>query len=231
MIRRLNQRGNHALIALVTILVLGGLGASGYAVSQRLKNTAGEKADTGSTNASLEIKTFDDCKKAEGSVVMESFPERCKTADGREFTADVDAESDPASYLTIKEWKVRIKTGDLGAYYKIDVESPDSLTVYATAADEITGPAGKSCKGEYIAYLKKLPAGDPYWTENPESGLFATRRTLGDTMYAVATKKQYGPECFDDGKSADYATDMTTVTKFQDVVDDFKADFMSIESY
>ena len=147
-------------------------------------------------------------------------------------------------YLTIKEWSVKIPLSATvaGAYYEVDKDTtqsatdPTYLNVYSKETDALTGLAGVSCKGEYIAYLVRLPKDDPKWQpqktidDDNVSGLFGSRTVIGDYKYAVATHKQYGPPCFQTKTTGDYVEDTATSKKFSDVVTAFSADFKKIQA-
>jgi hypothetical protein len=65
------------------------------------------------------IKSFDDCKKATGSKIQESYPEVCVTNTGQKFTNSTQ------NYLVIKEWGIRAAyNSDLMLEYKIDPSTP-----------------------------------------------------------------------------------------------------------
>jgi hypothetical protein len=144
--------------------------------------------------------------------------------------------------LVIKEWGVEIplSSKDSGAYYTVDTDTkqnisdPTNLTVYAKEIDALVGPTGKSCEGEYIAYLLRLPSSDARWQpaqtvdDGNVSPLFGKRIVIGDYRYAIATKKSYGPECFENNTTGDYVADATTSQQFADVVSAFVEDFQGI---
>lgn len=149
----------------------------------------------------------------------------------------------PKSYLTIAEWgvKVPLSLQDEGAYYSSSDSTspaggnPTYLNVYAKEADAIVGPSGASCKGEYIAFLMRLPTSDPLWSgvgddDSTSIGLFTERKQIGDYTYAIATKKQYGPDCFNSGTAGNYQVDDASANKFAAVVNAFKSDFQKVSA-
>jgi len=91
------------LIALL-IIVLGIVGGGGYYVWH--KNH--EKKNTGSSNSqtkqTAKITNYDECLKADGSIVQDSYPATCVTRDKQRFTQPVEQK-----YLTIKEWGVKMQ--------------------------------------------------------------------------------------------------------------------------
>ena len=108
------------------------------------------------------IRTFDDCKNA-GYPVMESFPERCMTPDGRSFTADASPQEiyitgtitclphrDQEGPQTL-ECAYGLKTDD-GIYYALSDSDPDygNLTKAGTGDRVvINGIFRPSDKGNY----------------------------------------------------------------------------------
>jgi hypothetical protein len=148
-------------------------------------------------------------------------------------------------YLLVPEWGVKIplSASDAGAYYELDTSieqpasNPTNFIVYTKEADALTSPIGVSCKGEYVAYMLRLPKDDPRWqpstdaTDGNVSPLFGIRTIVGDYQYAVSTKKQYGPQCWaTSAKDADYQVDEATAQKFNDIARAFAADFKNIQA-
>jgi hypothetical protein len=169
------------------------------------------------------------------------YPDSFKNKYPQNYQAYLNSQQ---KYLVIKEWGVKIPLSvtDSGAYYKVSADikqsatNPTNLVVYSTQSDNITGPAGVSCKGEYVAYLLRLPANDPKWqpSENVLDGnvspLYFERKVVGAYKYAIATHKEYGPACWEATKANTYTADQATSQKFENVVSAFTADFKSIVS-
>lgn len=146
--------------------------------------------------------------------------------------------------LEIKEWDVKIplKSTDKGMYYVVDsdieqsITNPTSITIFSKDIDALVGPTGESCKGEYAAYLLRLPVNDPKWQpaatvdDGNVSPLYSPRITVGDYKYAIATKKQYGPKCFEKMVDGDYLQDEATAGKFNQIVTDFTSDFSDLKA-
>lgn len=133
-------------------------------------------------------------------------------------------------YLTITDMHVKIKLSKMtaGATYSYLSDSPDAVSVTTPVSDAIVGPAGKACKGEYVAYISRTAKGTD--VSNGEAALFSEDTTIGNYTYRIATKKQYGPECFETSatKGDPYVSDTATAQKFADVVIAFKEDFKTI---
>jgi hypothetical protein len=231
------QKGFSTVEGLLVVIIVLLIGFIGYYVwhSNRQTDKVLDTSKTGSSSTA--INSFADCKMAAGSIVQESFPEKCVTKDGKSFTQPTKTPT--TKYLVIKEWGVKIPLGgpDSSTYYKLSPNidqstvNPTNLDVYSTATDSLIGPAGISCKGEYIAFLVRLSPNDPAWQPDgtdSDLSLFGERKVIGDYQYAIATKKEYGPECFERSQTGDYEVDTDTATAFGKVVDTFKADFKNI---
>jgi len=241
-----NQKGFATVEAVLVVIIIAIVGFTGWFAWHSKKsadsslNAANKSAQTTVPKTTVKaVTSFADCKAAKGSKTLTTYPEQCVTKDGKTFT---DKTQSTQKYLIIKEWGVRIplSAADSGAYYKIDPTvqqssvSPTNLTVYATQIDNLAGPAGVSCAGEYIAYLLRLPVNDLRWQPSASiddgnvSPLFGNRTAVGDYRYAIATKKQYGPECWETSKTGDYIPDTATSQKFGNIVSAFTADFKNI---
>jgi type II secretory pathway pseudopilin PulG len=205
-----NQKGFAVLEGLLVLIIIGMLAGIGWYVMRASKNT--------------------------NNILNSASTSSTKSAAKKTSSAGA------TKYLSIDEWGVKIPLSekDQGAYYKVDTDlspsqtDPTNITVYASEIDDLTGPAGISCKGEYVAYLIRLPKDDPKWQESKTvddgnvSPLFGNRTVVGSYKYAVATKKQYGPGCWATSKTGGYDVDAATSQKFADVVSAFSNDFKSI---
>ncbi len=210
---KLHQKGIGAVEVLLVSLIVAILGGTGYYVYHANK-TSNDTLNSAAKDASGNPK----------------------------FSAKKSSSTSNQQYLTIKEWGVKIplSTADAGAYYKLDSNTqqssadPTNLTVYASEVDNLVGPTGTSCKGEYVAYLLRLPTNDSKWqpskTEDDGnvSPLFGERTDIGNYRYAIATKKSYGPACWETSKTGGYNPDPTTSEQFAKVVGTFASDFKNI---
>ncbi len=242
----MKEKGFAAVETILILIVIVIIGGTGYYVWHANQNTTKALSDANAASQSSiktkKITTFEECKKATGSNMLMTYPEQCVTKDGKTFT-DLSQQI-ATKYLTIKEWGVKIplSSSDVGAYYKVDTtpkqspSDPDNASVYATEVDNLIGPAGISCKGEYIAFVLRLPSDSPKWQTSTSvddgnvSPLYGERTVVGKYRYAIATKKEYGPECFETSKTGDYNVDATTSQKFADIVNAFFADFKNISA-
>jgi type II secretory pathway pseudopilin PulG len=200
-----SQDGFSAVEGLLIIIIIGILGGVGWYVWNSQKQV--DKTYSQTANSSVSPKT----KNTSSSAALDSSP----------------------SYFVIKEWGVKVPVTDSNVkyYYKFDKSYSTIINVYSQKADGIVGPKGVSCKEEYIAYVLRLEASSPDWND-PEkvSPLFDHKITIGKYAFAVATKKEYGPDCFDAGSNNNYVTDQTTSAKFDAIVSQFVKDFQSIKA-
>lgn len=144
--------------------------------------------------------------------------------------------------LSIKEWgvKIRLSSATAGAYYMVDPNAPQTSTypehfvVYSKDVDALVGSNGVSCKGEYIAYIKRLPKDDPAWQPSQTiddgrvSTLFRNRIDIAGFRYAVSTYRGYAAACF--GASANTNSNDATAQKLHDIAQTFAEDFKSIRA-
>lgn len=223
--KNINQNGFSAVVYLIAVVVLSVIGFAGWRVinnevpvENMSEPVVTEEVDIASDNISDELS--EEKNMAPTEIVKKSE-------------------------LVIFEWGVKIPLSDLvgGAYYKVTTDfeqsatDPESLTVYTQESDNLVGPAGITCRGEYIAYLIRLPIDDSRWqpqkdiTDDNVSELFGKRTDIGNYRYAIATKKQYGPECFIVATGLDtYTPDEATMQKFNEITDTFESDFSAITS-
>jgi hypothetical protein len=207
--KKFDQRGTGIVEVLLILVIVGMVGFVGWYVWNS-KKSADKTLQQAASQTSV-------------GIIKKSSPTKDKT-----------------KYLEIKEWGVKVKLSekDAGAYYKMrtdEFSDVDSAGVakyadaYTSESDAIVGPTGVSCKGEYIAILMRMSAEDSDWQAAETKGLFTAPVQVGTYKYALATKKQYGPECFKSATSDDYVPSNETAAKFDDVVQAFKADFTSVE--
>lgn len=82
------QKGSALLIVIIVVVVLAVVGGLGFLF---WKNFMASK-DTSNTKI---ISSFEECKSAPGSFLLETYPEQCKTTDGQTFTGPSDQVVDP----------------------------------------------------------------------------------------------------------------------------------------
>src|SRR2546423_227179 len=107
------QGGFMAIEVALLLVIVGLIGGTGYYVwhSTSQTNKTLTNASDVSQNApkvtAKTIKTFDDCKKAAGSKIQETFPEVCVTKNGKSY---VNSKQKAASVSLPAEDKYSIKT-------------------------------------------------------------------------------------------------------------------------
>ena len=136
--------------------------------------------------------------------------------------------------LSIKEWNVVIplKQSRPGIYYKTQPADNTNtfFDIFSTEADAISGPNKKSCKGESIANIMRLPKNDSRWDDPQFVQESHGRVVIGDYGYDVAYHKQYVPPCFDGEKPGTASADTVTGKKFNAISQLFVEDFKSIHA-
>jgi uncharacterized protein (UPF0333 family) len=190
------------LLITIIVAILGGVGWYVWNSQKEVDKTYSQTA-----NSSVSPKS----KNSTNSAALDSSP----------------------NYFVIKEWGVKLPVTDSNDkyYYKFDKNDSTFINVYSQNADGVVGPKGVSCKGEYIAFVLRLEPSSSDWNDPDKvSPLFEHKTTVGKYAYAVATKKQYGPECFNSGSSNNYVADQTTSAKFDAIVSQFVKDFQSIKA-
>ncbi len=180
----------HVAILLVAV-ILAAIGFSGWWVwHNNHKKTTNSPVVT--------VKSFDGCKKAAGSKLLETFPEQCVTKDGVTFTGP--SAQTTQQYFTIKEWGVKFKTNEdnKDAYYVFYENTKQYLYLDSTDLDSLKAYDGSSCKGEYIAILGQYKKDDPALNDPATLGPVGEQKTVGDYVYTFSTKKQYAAACLFD---------------------------------
>lgn len=116
---RLDQRGFTAWEALLIAVVVGVVGFTGFFVwqSQREVNKTYDDAPKAQDPPAYEKNStqqdFENCKKAEGSRMLETYPEQCITKDGKTYiTSALTAtqEENSKNYLVISQWGIKLDT-------------------------------------------------------------------------------------------------------------------------
>jgi hypothetical protein len=113
-----SQKGFAIVEVLLIVVALVILGFTGWFVYHS-KQTADKTLS--STNDAA-VKSFDDCKEAAGSKMLETYPEQCMTKDGKSFTGPGQS----LNYLVIKEWNIKIEITDpalVNARYAVSTTS------------------------------------------------------------------------------------------------------------
>lgn len=101
----LSQNGfAHMGLVLLIVVVLGTVGGGGYYIWHKNQDKKKSSNTSQSQNKTAKITTYEECTKAEGSKIQESYPATCVTKDNQRFTQPVEQK-----YLTIKEWGIKMQ--------------------------------------------------------------------------------------------------------------------------
>ncbi len=107
------QKGFSAVEGLLVIVIAGIVGFTGWFVWHSQQST--NKLDTQTLSDSKppqpsakKVNSYEDCIKAAGSIMQETYPQVCVTKDGKHFTQPVAQAKHSINYLTLKEWGVKI---------------------------------------------------------------------------------------------------------------------------
>jgi hypothetical protein len=123
-----------ALGVVMAMMILGVLVFTGWYAyhSQQVANTSLQSANKVSRDIPkvAPITTFDACKKAAGSKMLQTYPEQCVTKAGKSFT-----DTTQAQYMVIKEWNVKMPlTANIrDAYYVINPDLPSAAYLSLTS--------------------------------------------------------------------------------------------------
>ncbi len=121
------QSGFSPVESLLVIVAVFIVAFTGWFVWHSVNNTKKTNDQTVSDSSPPQssgnrITTYDECTKASGSKIQETYPQICVTKDGKHFTQDTSEGSKTSSYLIVKEWGVKIplSTNTMDAYYEKD---------------------------------------------------------------------------------------------------------------
>lgn len=240
---KLNAKAFATIEAILIVVILAILGGTGYYV-YHAKKVANDTLSSAAKDASGSPKyaakkaaatDFASCKSAPGSVMQETYPEKCVTKDGKSFTDTSQATQ--TSYLAISEWNVKLMIPASQAtdmfYYKIDASDSQTANIYATAAKSIVGPTGKNCGDEYVAFIYRVANDDPSLKQQGTDAFdpSAPHQVIGSYTYYPSAQKNYGPSCFAQTNSSnDYQEDDATAAKFAQLRTDISKDLDTIQS-
>lgn len=221
-----NQKGIGAIEALLILVIVGLIGFVGWYVwhsKNQANNTYAGICQIGvdsPCNAPQyqTIKTFDDCKKATGSKTLETYPETCVTRDGKYYySTNYDFTTVKNGYLVISDWGVRLKVASDMSDFK--VEKPQT--------------SGYSKTDQYTNIV--APSLDANWKCVPNHGY---KGSIG-SIYKTDQAKRAGPyEPLATKKIGNFTysfeiggSNCTTDPLFQHYVDEFKQQFILLESF
>lgn len=88
--KKLDNRGFGIVEALMAIVIVIAIGFVGWFVWHSKQSATAENGRT--PTAIIDVKTFDECKEAAGSRVLDTYPIQCVTKAGKTFTGPVQAQ-------------------------------------------------------------------------------------------------------------------------------------------
>lgn len=156
------QSGHVVLIVAIIIIVIGVLGLLGWFFWQNFNKASGSA-----------VTTFEQCKTAPGSKILETYPEQCVTSDGRSFTGPTNEDKvAKKTYCTKAEkicfeyrddWvitELAIEGAEPGAKAdRIEIASPNREMILTLESG--IGGLGGSCPDEFkvpVTVLEATPA-------------------------------------------------------------------------
>jgi Tfp pilus assembly protein PilV len=175
---RRNQQGFSVVEGLLILVIVGILGFTGWFVwhARQTADKTLSSADksAGGTIKATKINSFEACKKASGSKMLETYPEQCVAKDGKTFT-------DPGQslkYISIKEWGVKLALPDADKVtYKID-DSSISISLKSSVTSI------ESCQDLNIGIIRDEPKDSVmYSAENTKTVAEHTYRLTGNPQY------------------------------------------------
>ncbi|HVW23379.1 MAG TPA: hypothetical protein VHB51_02775 [Candidatus Saccharimonadales bacterium] len=145
--KKLNDRGVslvEGLLIAVIVLLIGLIGYYVWHANQTASETLTDSSKSTTPKFGLSsIKSFEDCKKAAGSKLLETFPEQCVTKSGKKFVDTQTSSTASQKTYTNKEygfsfkypttWKLVTDLKDMGRGGNegtIYVASPSGTKVY-----------------------------------------------------------------------------------------------------
>jgi hypothetical protein len=171
--KKLDKKGFAAIEAVLIVVVLGILGFTGWFVWHAKQNTddslnKAASSQQGIVKASSKATDFASCKAATGSTLLESYPEKCVTKDGKSFIDTSGTMPVEKPYLTIKELSIMLplSTGITDAYYYFANNSAylsvhsldgtacaaDKTSIGAISTTDVASAATQKVNGKNYAY-------------------------------------------------------------------------------
>jgi len=116
------QQGS-ALLVIIIVVVVVLLGALGFVFWNNFLSKG---------TSTVAVASFEDCKKQSGSIMLETYPEQCKTTDGKTFTGPSDQVTTPPVEL-----KTYCAEGE-----RLCFDYPATWAVTKNDQNDIGAPAG-----------------------------------------------------------------------------------------
>ncbi len=105
--RRQNEQGFTPLILVVLVLVVLVAGFAGWRIVSSLNQPRMSHSNKRDKKPVQNV-DFENCKRAAGSVVQESYPETCVTKDGRSFVNKEQQVSLSGQVIDVQEWRIKL---------------------------------------------------------------------------------------------------------------------------
>lgn len=211
---RSEQKGFALIEILLVIVILGAIGFTGWFVwhsrqaADKSYNDA-TRSSQGSQARISAVNDFEGCKKATGSKLQETSPEKCVTKDGKTFT-DTSTPAPMQPYMVIKEWGVELplSAGIKDAYYTYDGTGADgydsvayvgtkslaALDAECAAQPDKTG-VGVIFRQSVATHDAHVAKGDPYTVGTVKIGKYYygythAQAACSGTIDSAASKQQ-----------------------------------------
>ncbi|HSX44795.1 MAG TPA: hypothetical protein VLF39_01625 [Candidatus Saccharimonadales bacterium] len=141
--KKLNESGIGTIETILILIIVSMIGATGWYVwhSKQSTDDSLNKANQNSYAQTTKITNFDECKKAVGSKIQETFPEICATKNGQKFTDTSDETANWYLFNSAK-YSIRIPDGwDL-------TTNTDVKNLFTSSANDIVYKKGTKAKVE-----------------------------------------------------------------------------------
>lgn len=155
-----SQKGFSAvelLLLTIAIALIAGTGFYVWHVKQNIDKTNNQTAfDSQPPDVGNKVSTYDECLKAKGSKLLETYPQICVTLGGQHFTQPTATKQ---KYLVIKEWGVKIpmsdKTADALYTPNNDSESSDMMHISTKTLEKLAAEHKGCAYGINDIYLAR----------------------------------------------------------------------------
>ncbi|HVX58260.1 MAG TPA: hypothetical protein VG964_00815 [Candidatus Saccharimonadales bacterium] len=199
------QSGFAVVELIIIILYAVVICVGGYGVWHNEKNKNKPAASTSSQTSltASTVSNFDDCSKASGSKIQQTFPEICVTADGKSFTQDVSRNSSstttpansgavntkdtqPATkqkYLTITEWGVHAPYTSSSLTLQYKMETVAGIKEADITSAELLKAGGSDCIAGGGAVARYSGSDSWMLPDGTSDGTIANAVSKGDIVY------------------------------------------------
>ncbi len=169
--------GSRAIAKFLSLIVLGLIAIVGILWWSTMRSDESRQAERPSRTKA--VTNFEECRRAPGSKIMQTFPEQCVTKDGKQFVANAERTA-----IDVPEWRIRVQQpeGIGDAYYKMLDEH--RLLVSTRSLDQIrAGTSGCTSGLEDIVIERAKPGDTRDGQMLNEEFLQERGKKLGDYYY------------------------------------------------